>query len=350
MILFDLVYWLQNLRQELVNNGDYMRILFSTVGRRGYLIKFLRQSVDSQVEIFGGDTSPYAAGFAYCDHKTLFPRVTDPNYVDILFDFAKKNQIDMIIPLVDPELEVLAAQRQRFYDENIFVVISPLDTVRMAFDKYLTVEFGSQNGIRVPRTSLQVEEVVAEINNNKLKWPVVVKPRKGSASAHISYCTDENQLESAFQSCPNPMIQEFLEGPEYGYDLFGDMNGQLISVFCKKKLTMRAGETDKAISTADAVLIEFGRKIGAAMPLCGPVDVDVIADKEGPKLLEINPRFGGGYPCSHLAGADFFRKLIALCQGKSLRPDIGSCPDGVCMLKQDEIISPDWNDLLSEYQ
>jgi carbamoyl-phosphate synthase large subunit len=73
--------------------------------------------------------------------------------------------------------------------------------------------------------------------------------------------------------------------------------------------------------------------------------VDVILSDSGPQLLEINPRFGGGYPCSHLAGAEFCRKLIDIRNGKSLTPDIGSCPDGVCMLKQDEIIRPKWNGL-----
>jgi carbamoyl-phosphate synthase large subunit len=78
------------------------------------------------------------------------------------------------------------------------------------------------------------------------------------------------------------------------------------------------------------------------MKLLGPADVDVILTEVGPALLEINPRFGGGYPCSHMAGADFCGKVIAMRNGDPVTPDIGSCPDGVCMLKQDEIIQPDW--------
>jgi carbamoyl-phosphate synthase large subunit len=139
------------------------------------------------------------------------------------------------------------------------------------------------------------------------------------------------------------MIQEILIGPEYGYDLFGDADFKPISVYCKEKLAMRAGETDKAISTADPKLIEFGRSLLESMKLLGPADVDVILTDDGPKLLEINPRFGGGYPCAHLAGADFCKKIIAMRKGESLNPDIGNGPDGVCMLKQDEIIRPDWD-------
>lgn len=105
---------------------------------------------------------------------------------------------------------------------------------------------------------------------------------------------------------------------------------------------MRAGETDKAVSTADTVLIAFGRKLLESMKLLGPADVDVMMTPQGPALLEINPRFGGGYPCSHLAGADFCNKIISLRKGRPLTSDIGSCPDGVYMLKQDEIIQPGW--------
>ncbi len=103
---------------------------------------------------------------------------------------------------------------------------------------------------------------------------------------------------------------------------------------------MRSGETDKAISTNDPQLVDFGLKIAQNLQIFGPADLDVIMDKDGPKLLEINPRFGGGYPCSHLAGADFPAKLIAIQKGQKLTPDIGSCPAGIVMLKQDEIISP----------
>jgi carbamoyl-phosphate synthase large subunit len=136
------------------------------------------------------------------------------------------------------------------------------------------------------------------------------------------------------------MIQQYIDSDEYGYDTFCDFDFRPISVFCKKKLLMRSGETDKAISTNDPQLVDFGLKVAQNLQIFGPADLDVIMDKDGPKLLEINPRFGGGYPCSHLAGADFPAKLIAIRKGQKLTPDIGSYLSGIVMLKQDEIISP----------
>jgi carbamoyl-phosphate synthase large subunit len=213
----------------------------------------------------------------------------------------------------------------------------------MTFDKYQTWQWAVKNNIAMPHTVLTIEEALGNVKDGKMKWPLVVKPRKGSASSSIAYCNDEIQLRGAFDGCPEPMVQQFVNGPEYGYDLFADDKFRPVSVYCKKKLAMRAGETDKAISTSDPALIGFGRKLLNAMQLFGPADVDVILSATGPQLLEINPRFGGGYPCAHLAGADFCRKLVDIRQGKTLASDIGSCPEGVCMLKQDEIIRPDWN-------
>jgi len=320
-----------------------MRILLSSVGRRGYLVRYFKEAIGSDGQVWGVDSSPYAPGFAYCDKREILPGVNDLTYCEKLLSLCKNNHIDIVIPLIDPELEVLAAKRDVFHQNGIMVVVSPMQTIAMAFDKYRTWEFAQQHGIAMPRSVLTVQEALDDIQEGRLRWPLVVKPRKGSASFDITYCSDEVQLCGAYDGCADPMIQQYAEGPEYGFDLFGDQHCRPVSVYCKKKLAMRAGETDKAVTTSNSVMIEFGSRLLAAMNLYGPADADVILTSGGPQLLEINPRFGGGYPCSHLAGADFCSKLIAMREGKSLKSDIGVCPEGVYMLKQDEIIRPDWN-------
>jgi carbamoyl-phosphate synthase large subunit len=324
-----------------------MRILLTSVGRRGYLVKFFKESLGKNDQVWGADNSEYAPAFHYCDNTLLISKVTDPGYTDRLLSFCKNNKIDMVIPLIDPELEVLAYQRDRFYREDIMVVISPPETVGIAFDKYLTYQFGKDHGINVPETALTIEDALGLIEQKKMSWPVMVKHRKGSASMNITKCFDEKQLKNAFETCPFPMIQEFIDGDEYGYDTFCDFDFRPISVFCKKKLQMRAGETDKAVSTDDRQLIDFGLKVVQNLKIFGPTDLDVLISPQGPKLIEINPRFGGGYPCSHLAGANFPAKLIAIRKGQKLTPDIGSCPAGVVMLKQDEIIRLEHSNLES---
>jgi carbamoyl-phosphate synthase large subunit len=316
-----------------------MKILLTSAGRRGYLVKYFKQALGNNGEVWGADSSQYTPAFQYCDKAFLLPEVNEPNYLDKVIGLCNDNKIDIVIPLIDPELIVMAQQRQRFYDEDITVVVSPLKTIRISFDKYLTYQFGKDNGIAVPKTFIDIDEALRSISSGELNWPLLVKPRKGSASLGIIPCQNECLLKFAFENCPQPMIQQYINGDEYGYDTFCDFDFRPISVFCKKKLMMRSGETDKAISTNDPQLVDFGLKIAQNLQIFGPADLDVIMDKDGPKLLEINPRFGGGYPCSHLAGADFPAKLIAIRKGQKLTPDIGSCPAGIVMLKQDEIIS-----------
>ena len=316
-----------------------MRILLSSVGRRGYLVRFFRAALTPHDEIWGGDCSPYTSAFNDCDNSVLLPEVSDPDYINHLIDLSKRCGIDMIIPLIDPELEVLAPARDRLAEEGVLAVVSPPKTIAIGFDKYLTYQFGKENDIPVPRTVLTIVEAENLLSDGTLKWPLVVKPRKGSASMDITYCRNMLELQAAFESCPLPMIQEYLLGREYGYDLFSDRDYRPISVFCKLKIAMRAGETDKAVNIDDPELIGLGVKIAEALELFGPLDADVIVDDNGPRLLELNPRFGGGYPCSHLCGADFPRKLIDIYHNKPLTPDIDSArPTGVHMFKQDEII------------
>lgn len=319
-----------------------MKVLLSSVGRRGYLVRYFKQALGSNGQVWGGDNSVYAPGFSCCDETVCLPEVIHADYPQNLLRVCRENQIDVVIPLIDPELETLASWRPAFSEAGIMLLVSPPETIRIASDKYETFQFAVQNGIAAPQSYSDIDRAMDDIAAEKLSWPVIVKPRKGSASMDITYCRDRFQLQAAWQATPFPMIQEVLKGEEFGYDLFGGCDYRPISVYCKKKLGMRAGETDKAISTDDKVLIDFGEKLLNALKLVGPADVDVIRTADGPKLLEINPRFGGGYPCSHLAGADFCSKIIAMRNGRPLTADIGACPSGVCMLKQDEIIRADW--------
>ncbi len=315
-----------------------MRILLSSVGRRGYLVRFFKEAITPHDEVWGGDCSTLASAFYDCDNAIHLPEVTHPGYAEETLDLCTRCGIDILVPLIDPELEVLANHRQQFYDAGVMVVVSPPETIAIGFDKYLTYQFGRERGIPVLETVLTVEEARERLAAGTFQWPLVVKPRKGSASANITYCHDELALQSAFTYCPAPMIQAYVEGEEYGFDLFCDRDYRPVSVFCKRKLAMRAGETDKAVSVDEPELLDLGRKIATELHLFGPLDADVMVGPDGPKLLELNPRFGGGYPCSHLCGADFPRKIIAIWKGEPLVSDPAPYPAGIRMFKQDEII------------
>ncbi len=321
-----------------------MRILLSSVGRRGYLVKYFKQALAGTGEVWGADSSSYAPAFAFCDRSVILPKVIQEDYSDKLLTLCMINKIDMVVPLIDPELEVLSRRCDDFHSKGIMVVVSPIKTIEIAFDKYLTYQHAKKAGIGVPQTITSIEEAFDLLSEGELSWPLMVKPRKGSASLFVNSCSNRSELTLAFQSCPAPIIQQFVSGEEYGYDLFCDRDFSPVNIYCKRKIAMRAGETDKAVSVNDKKFMDLGIKIAQAFPMFGPADVDIKMDKNGPMLLEINPRFGGGYPCAHLCGADFPTKLITICKGQKLTPDFGNYPAGVYMLKQDEILSPSAED------
>lgn len=315
-----------------------MRILLSSVGRRGYLVKYFQEAVGPDGQVWGGDSCPYSPAFTYCDKSIVLPNVDGSGYVEKLLGICNDNEIDMIIPLIDPELEILAGRYGDFEKAGVMVVVSPIQTIELTYDKYKLFEMCRQHGIAAAESFLSVDQALKALNSGRVRWPLVVKPRKGSASASISYCSNEKQLKGAFEEGEGFMIQEKLNGQEYGYDIFGNEDCLPVRVFCKKKLVMRAGETDKAVSCCSRELIDFGYKFAATMKIFGPIDADVIVDKDGPKLLEINPRFGGGYPLAHLCGMNFTQLLVDIRYGKKITADDSEYPEGVYMLKQDEII------------
>jgi hypothetical protein len=189
-------------------------------------------------------------------------------------------------------------------------------------------------GKRLPQTFIAIADALDQVAAGAVDWPLMVKPRRGSASMNLTCCYDRIQLEGAFEACPQPMIQEVLKGTEYGFDLFADTCHRPVSVYCKRKLAMRAGETDKAVSTNNPVLIEFGvnlldGSISTPPPAARTV-VDVIVDKDGPKLLN-QPAFGEAN-LSHWAGRRSAKNL-AMRKGQPLTPDIGACRT-ICMLKR----------------
>jgi len=109
------------------------------------------------------------------------------------------------------------------------------------------------------------------------------------------------------------IVSERVEGPEFGVDLVNDLEGQPAGQIYKEKLGMRAGETDAAVTRRpSAELAEFGRNLATALAHPGQCDTDIILTEEGPTLIEMNPRFGGHYPFSHLAGADVPKFLVDL--------------------------------------
>ena len=186
---------------------------------------------------------------------------------------------------------------------------------------------------------MDTETFYADLENQVIQYPVFVKPVRGSASVAIRKVEDKETLECLFRNNENLMIQEFLNGQEIGADVYIDViSGQVVSIFTKKKLVMRAGETDKAVSFQDGKLFDLIERFVKEMGYRGQIDIDLFNVDGEYFLSEVNPRFGGGYPHAHECGCDHMRLIVNNLNGVENERCIGKYDSGVYMMKYNEIM------------
>lgn len=314
-----------------------MNIIFTCAGRRNYLLRYFREALPGTSRIFATDANPLASALQEADVALKVPPVRQPDYVDHLVALCDKHRIRLLIPLNDLELPVLAGRRAQFSNVGTIPVVSDSDVIATCSDKWATHEVLRRWGVPAPRTFLSLAQARAALSSGEITFPVVVKPRWGSASIGIEYPADDDELELAYRltqirirrtciaemSAEDPartvLVQQHMPGPEYGLDVINDLDGRYVTTFVKQKLAMRAGETDRAITIDDDQLQKLGETLGRHLGHIGNLDCDVFVSDGQPYVVEMNPRFGGGYPFSHLAGANLPAALVAWAAGR--QPD-----------------------------
>lgn len=316
-----------------------MNILLTCAGRRNYLVEYFRQAMCGTGRIIAVDNSKDAPAMQEADAAFIVPPVNDSGYISFLLSLCARERIGMLISLNDLELPILAANRERFLAKGIFPVVSSAEVVDLCFDKWKTVSFLKSIGLSAPATALTIDDARKAIAHGELSFPLVVKPRWGTASIGVEFPEDIEELELSYEllkrrlmrtflsdvSKTDPdrciLIQERLLGQEYGMDIVNDLSGELAVVFVKQKLSMRAGETDRAIIVSEPRLEKLGRIISNHLRHIGNLDCDVFMSMKGCFILEMNPRFGGGYPFSQEAGANIPAALLAWANKMPVNPD-----------------------------
>ena len=320
-----------------------MNILITSAGTRGYLIRYFKKALKEKGKIFAADCSKYAPALYNADNYFIVPPVADKNYINELFKICLKNNVKGVISLSDIELPVFAQYKSKFLEKGIKLVVSDPETVDVCYDKYKTFKFLKENKFPFPKTFLSLNEVLREIKSKTIKFPLLIKPRKGSAGVGIKEVFNIKELQNGFKEKENLIIQEFIQGVQYGIDVFSNSSLVPVSIYAKKVIRIRAGIADKEVTVYDAKMIDHIRSLIGKLGLYGPGDIDLIKRRNEYVVLEINPRFGGGYPLAHVVGANFPKKAIRLINGDLLEADFRRYPDNIVMMKQDEIVIKNFN-------
>ncbi len=315
-----------------------MNILFTCAGRRTYLLKYFKEQLGNDGLIVGTDMQLTAPALTAADIKEQVPAVYAVDYIDRTIDICRRHNIKAIICLNDLELPILADNRERFESIGVKVIVSAPEVIDICFDKYRTAKYVESHGLDTPTTYVNYKEAVEALEAGTLQFPLVLKPRWGSGSIGIEFVNSMDELEEVYtmllkkvkksilatasQGDEYILIQQKIEGQEYGLDVMNDLDGNNRAVSVKMKLAMRAGETDKACTVDSPELRAIGRKLGQSLHHIGNLDVDVF-EKDGKYyVLELNPRFGGGFPFSYEAGVNFPGAIIEWLKGNDIDDSI----------------------------
>lgn len=332
-----------------------MNILFTCAGRRTYLLKYFKENMAEGDKVVATDMQLSAPALQAADVKLQVPAVYDPEYVNITLKICKEQKIDALISLNDLELPILAENKAKFEALGVKVIVSDPQVIDIAFDKYKTAQWVESLGLVAPKTYVRLADVKEALAKGEIEFPLFMKPRWGSGSIGLESIADMEELDIYYNLLMKKikktilatasvgdeyiMIQEKLTGNEFGLDIMNDLKGKNVAVSVKQKLAMRAGETDKAVTVDLPEVREMGKKIGESLGHIGNLDVDIMQRADGAYcVLELNPRFGGGYPFSYEAGVNMPKAIIQWVKGEEVDPAILQPEYGKMFAKNDYLM------------
>lgn len=315
-----------------------MNILILSAGTRNKIVQYLKKELNGKGKVIATDCSDLAPAIYEADKYYTVPRIDDPNYINIILDICKKEKIKALISLIDPELSLIAQNDEKFKNIGVEPIISDFDKVEMCFDKYKMYQFLIENNFKTIRSYINIDEFYKDLNDGKINFPIFVKPVKGSASLNINKVNSKDELNVIWKHNKDLIIQEFMTGQEYGADVYIDMlSCEPVAIFTKKKIKMRAGETDKSVSIKNAKLFKLIETFVKKAGFKGIIDIDIFETNNEYFISEVNPRFGGGYPHAYECGVNVPRMIINNINGIENKPEIGKYSDDIYMMKYNEI-------------
>ena len=296
--------------------------------------------VGSVGRIIAADKSSFSPALYEADAHYIIPGIDEAGYIEAVTEICRKEKINAVLSLIDPELSVLAENREVLAETGAVFVASGPEQIRTAYDKKLMNEWLAKHGYSRAAAYYSLQDAEQAYGNSEIRFPMIIKPIKGSASVNCREVYDMQEAAFFMSRTPGLMIQEYIAGDEIGTDVYVDMlSGKVVSVFLKKKILMRAGETDKAVSIRDEELRSYVAGFAEAFGARGPLDVDIIAKDGQYFITDVNPRFGGGYPFAHRCGCDHIQMIVNNLNGIENLPGNDTYEENVSLMKYSDVLT-----------
>ncbi len=287
-----------------------MKILITSAGRRVSLVRSFQnelKKIDSNGKVYATDSNPnLSAACQVADGFFKVPELKEANYIDELLGYCKLKDINLVIPTIDTELVILAKNKNRFEEQNIKVIVSDIDFVTICRDKRKTHEFFSQHAINVAK----------EYDKNNYTLPVYIKPVDGSRSVDNFLIKTKDVFTNSHFENEKLMFLEYLSHDiydEFTCDLYYGKDHKLKCVVPRKRLEVRSGEVYKALTVHNSLVDCIKKNLSYIDGVIGCVTSQFFLHKEDKDKIfgiELNPRFGGGYPLTYLAGANYSKWIL----------------------------------------
>lgn len=306
--------------------------LISSAGRRGALVQILQAIARAD----GGtvtaiDVSPLSSAGHLADHFEIVPRVDSDAFVDAVLDTCVRREIDVVIPTIDPEIAIYAHDRKRFTDFGIDVWVPSVECAQLGFDKWAFHEWLVGQGLPTVET-----HEAFDARWKGIVGPVVAKPRYGSSSVGVIFHRTVDGFSSGLPA--DYLVQPAATGLEMTVD-FAMKDGQFLGAVPRQRLETRSGEVSKSVTMHIPEAEGIVERIAMSLPgMYGIGNVQLFFDEAsgGVTVIELNPRFGGGYPLTHAAGADFVTAMLADAPDGSR--SAATWDHGVTMLRYDDAV------------
>ena len=299
-------------------------VLFTCAGQRVDIVTAFREAGATTIAV---DVDQLAPALYHADRRALVPRVDDFGYIAALRELVELHDVRLIVPLTDLDHHVLAEARDSL--GNALVLVSGIETVTRCSDKYLAHEFFEEQGIGSPPTWLPTELP------DDIRYPVLVKARRGFGSRHIYRAANATELEFFLRyTNADSMVQAVCLGTEFSVDVFCDLDGRCLAAVPRTMIESKGGESIKGMSIKDPDLIAFSCHVAETMRIIGPANVQCFREPDGElQVTDVNPRFGGGFPLPTAAGSRYPELALALANGEHPEPRLGDFRGGVVMTR-----------------
>jgi carbamoyl-phosphate synthase large subunit len=325
-------------------------VLVSSAGRRVELLRGFRRALHDlglDGKVIATDATWYSSAFHDADEGVVVPRLDDPAFVPALLEVCEKHSVDLIVPTIDTEMPVWVANRDLFTAAGATVALSSAEVVDIAADKQRTHDWLVANGF--PTVGQATPEAVLA-DPSAWDFPLIVKPRFGSAGIGVGVVDDAEDLAAAVRHAEagSMVVQTLARGREHTIDVLADREGRSVCAVPRRRIEVRAGEVSKGVTVRSARLQDLAARVCAALPgAFGTITVQgfVDGDPDDPAspvaLIEINARYGGGFPLALRAGADFPRWQLEELLGLPSTAAADAWRAGLVMLRYDAAVFVD---------